>query len=78
MTPLDEYELGELLGAIRTDVAAIKATLGTWESRCQLCRERFDDRLRACEQAQTRIITIGATVGLLAGLVPNWLRELWR
>lgn len=76
MPPLEEYELGRMLGEIQARLGAMSDILENWDRRCRMCSDRVDTRLSKCETAQTRITTVGGTVGFLAGMVSPWLKDL--
>lgn len=77
MAPLNEYELGRILGDIQARVTSISEMIETWEHRCRMCSERVESRLKKCEDSQLKITTVAATVGFLAGIISSWVKDLF-
>ena len=78
MTPLDEGALREMLGELRAYVLTIKEQQASFIGQCRLCRCDFDERLRSCETGLARSTAIASFVAMLAALVPQWIRWMWR
>lgn len=85
MTPLDDRDMARLLGEIEGRLTGmeerdrrIETIILGWEHRCLACTERIERRLRRCEDAQLRIGAVASFMGLMAALLPGWLRGIWR
>lgn len=85
MTPLDDLDMARMLGEIEGRLAGmeerdrrVEAIILGWEHRCLACTQRLEGRLRHCEDAQLRIGAVASFLGVMAALLPGWIRGIWR
>lgn len=85
MSALDDRDLARLLGELEGRLHGmedssrrIEEMLARWESQHNRCRLELDARVRDCERGLARATGVASFIALIAALIPQWIRGIWR